>query len=563
MDWPTISTHRTSGVKLWQRSWYRRFRWLLVGVIAAFVVACSAPSPTIFSGGGAQSSGCGSPLGGPDNNPVQELYGPAAFAWTNEIRWQCVYNIKDFAGPSDTDRYKAARDAAIEGGGGVIYLPADIYYFQDDLPLGDGIVLRGDPPEQPNAKTEGFLPPTRLVFPEYEPSRTENGTPNDTAFKRIITPNPDTDSNLGLVFLDIDRGEIDLVGNPDTGRMSNRLVFSIRSNNVARPTPTVPDQTFQPGWLRYSDFSVANLSVTTRENALVANNRLNDDITDNYDQSDYQVLAANGGDTITYSEGEKVPFRYTDHHGIVVNRTKSTGFTYATSSVVEPGLFRSGITIQDNWVFKTMGSGIQAAGTGLTIRRNIISDEPDKVAWVDPRGTRQPDGVTTFENRAIDWAGHDVTIEGNSFVAYRHKIMTTSDFSADGEGILIRSCCGGTSVNGLVVRGNRGQGPIDIDKVPDVQRVLVEDNEITSTTPNRPALYINVDTSDPNALEKVMVRNNLLRGGILTLAGLGGPEVTVQKNQGEGPITYFCDVEVQENEGFTERPCVEPQQAEI
>jgi hypothetical protein len=166
----------------------------------------------------------------------------------------------------------------------------------------------------------------------------------------------------------------------------------------------------------------------------------------------------------------------------------------------------------------------------------------------------------TFENRAIDWSGHNVTIEGNNFVVYRHQIMDTPDFSADGEGVLIQSCCGGTSVNGALIHRNTGQGPIDIDKVPDVQRVVVRDNQITSTTANRPALYINVNTDKPNPMEKVLVQANQLQGGILTLAGLGGQDITVQNNQGEGTITYSCGIEVRDNSGFVEQPCVESQQ---
>lgn len=481
---------------LWRRKLYRRCCWIVFAVSLGFTIACSETAPPTLSISNVDSPpACGSPLGGPKDNPLQQFYGPAAFSWANQIRWQCVYNIKDFAGPSDNERYLAARSAAIEDGGGVIYLPADIYYFLDDLPLGDNIVLRGDPPEQPNAKADGFKPPTRLVFPKYEPSRSGEGTPNETAFKKIITPNPDTDSNVGLIFLDIDRGAIDLTGNADTGTMKNRLVFSVRSNNVAEPAPSVPDTSFQPSWLRYSHRQAANIRLTTSENALVANNRLNDAITDAYDQSSY-VAKTQDGSIVSYLEGERVPFSYTDHHGIVLNRSKPDGFTFARSGEDEPGLFRPGITVQDNWVFKTMGAGIQAAGEGLTIRRNVVSDMPGKVAWVDPTGTRQPDKTMSFENQAIDWSGHNVTIEGNNFVVYRHKIMDTPDASADGDGIVIQPCCGGTSVNGVVIRNNIGKGSIEMASVSDVQRVLIEENKITPSDPSKPAINVQPDPSD-------------------------------------------------------------------
>lgn len=547
----------------WRRYLYRRFCWVLGVFSLVWIVACNAPPDTTVSLEDS-SAACGSPLGGPSDNPIQTLYGPAAFAWTNDIKWQCVFNVKDFAGPSDTDRYLAARDAAVEAGGGVVYLPADIYYFQDDLPLGDGIVVRGDALEQLNAKGDGFVPPTRLVFPEYEPSRSGEGTPNETAFKRVITPNPDTDSNLGLVFLDIDRGAIDLAGDPDNGTMTNRIVFGVRSNNVAKPIPNVPDPAFQPGWLRYSSPSAANIRLTTRENALVAHNRLNDDITDAYNQSDYIVRTNDGSGSITYPEGYKVPFSYTDHPGIVVNRDKPQGFTYPQMATDEPGLFRPGITVQDNWVFKTMGAGIKASGEGLTIRRNVVSDQSGKVTWVDPTGTREPDPTMTFENRAIDWSGHNVTIEGNNFVVYRHAIMDTGDFSADGEGIFIQPCCGGTSIDGVAIRNNVGQGNISIEQVPDVQRVLIENNEIKAISSNQPAISLNADRDGvPNAMEKVVIRNNQVEGGILAQASLGGSQIEVRDNRGSGAITYSCATTVQGNNGLAERSCLDTQQAQI
>ncbi len=99
-----------------------------------------------------------------------------------------------------------------------------------------------------------------------------------------------------------------------------------------------------------------------------------------------------------------------------------------------------------------------ASGEGLTIRRNVVSDQPGEVTWVDPTGSCQPNPSMVFDNRAIDWSGHNVTIEGNNFVVYRHGIMDTEDFSADGEGIFIQPCCGGTSINGVAIRNNVGQG---------------------------------------------------------------------------------------------------------
>ena len=36
---------------------------------------------------------CGSPSGGPTDNPIAAKYGQNAYPWTEEIKWDCVYNL--------------------------------------------------------------------------------------------------------------------------------------------------------------------------------------------------------------------------------------------------------------------------------------------------------------------------------------------------------------------------------------------------------------------------------------------------------------------------------------
>ena len=529
-------------------------------LLTVMVIACIQVSPQSTAPQQANNSTdishCGSRSGGPTNNPVGDLLGDQAPAWTTEIRWGCVYNVADYPGTTAQTKLRVAMTDASQKGGGVVYLPAGDYTFTDSLFLESNVVLRGADPITQDAKSSEFRPPTRLNFPKYEPSFSGQGTPNDTAFKSIGLLDPDTASNVGLVFLDINRAEIAWSGDPDVGTMRNRLIFGVRSNNVAEPDPNVPNLEFQPGWTRYSYRFAANIRLTTQQNALVANNRLNDALTDTYEQPGYVVQSRDRSREVTYAQGDRVPFRYSDHYGIVVNRSKPGGFKYADTPSDEPGLFREGIVIRDNWVFKTMRVGIHASGEGLLIANNEIYDDPDKVAWTGPTGQKQPSGATTLENRAIDWSGHTVEIVNNRYQVYRHQIMDSDYRSNDGEGILAQQCCGGTSIDGLTLRGNQGRGYIGLYKIPDIQRVVIQQNEVRALAPNQLALYVNADTNAAaHAMFGVHIEENTIFGKFVVQSSAGGDDNRILNNRGEGTLIYSCHVQVAGNRGFREEPC--------
>lgn len=502
---------------------------------------------------------CGSSSGGPTENPVTRRYADPALAWTDELKWECVYNIEDFDGATDGDRFDAAKDAAIAAGGGVIYFPAGTYTFADDLLLANGIVVRGEVPSTSDAKSEAYAPPTQFQFPQYEPVLSGTGTPNETAFKQITTAAPDTDSNLGLVDIDINRAAVNLVSQVDAAENQNIVIFGVRSNNVARPDARVPDLAFQDAWMRFSDRFAANIKISAYANVLVANNRLNDAVTDTYDQPGYSIRSvSNDDEIITYAEGWKVPFSYTDHYGIVVNRSKEGGFGYGTNPETEPGLFRQGIVIRDNWVYKTMRVGIHASGSGLVIRGNEIRDRPNKSVWADPRGIQEPKGATTFENRGIDWSGWNVFVEENDYEVHRHQVKDSQYFSVDGEGILIQECCGGTSINQATIQNNQGNSYIGLYKVPDIENVVIQNNEISADGAGMQLIYVSADTNNgSNSMSNVRIEGNTLNGGILAKASAGGERNFIRGNQGDGSgeITYSCSVEALENEGFEVKSC--------
>lgn len=505
------------------------------------------------------ASNCGSPQGGPTDNPIAEQYANSSYPWTNQIKWNCVYNIQDFDGRTMVARFNAARDAAAANGGGVVYFPAGTYSFEDNISLKNGVVLRGEIPSVTDAKNSGFNPPSKLQFPKYEPQFSGNGTPNDTAFKTITTTEGDTDSNIGLVHLDINRAAISLRGDLDNGNNQNLVIFGIRSNNVAEPDPRVPNTSFQSPWFRYSYRFAANIKVNAKANILIANNRINDNITDNYDQPGYQVKPIKGEQIITYQEGNKVPFHYGNHYGIVVNRSKSEGFQKNANPSTEPGLFRPGIAVRDNWVYHTMRVAISASGDGLVIQDNQVRDERGKQWWTDPTGLKEPKGAVTLENRAIDWSGSNVLVEGNQYEVYRHRIRDTQYLSVDGEGILIQECCGGTEVNGAILRNNQGNTYIGLYKIPSIKNVEIVGNQVQAEVTDIELIYVNADTNNaPGVMEDVTIANNIVNGGILARGTAGGKGNTVENNQGNNSasLTYSCHVTAKGNTGFQEPPCL-------
>jgi hypothetical protein len=492
----------------------------------------------------------------PLDNPIAARYGASAYPWTEDIRWSNVKSVWDFPGADDMERYVAARDAAAAEGGGVVYFPPGDYTFTEDLYLTDGVVIRGAPPSGV-ATDEAYRPPTRLHFPRYAPTFDGGGTPNETAFKMISTMNPDRDSNVGVVDLDVDRAGIKLLGNADTGTNRNVLVYGVRGNNVAEPDPGVPDPTFQEGWQRWSYRFAANVKIQAEANVLVANSRLNDAPTDTYEQPGYRIR--DGERTLTLDDSSRAKFGVTDHYGILVNRTRGN-YAWAATPDSEPSLFRPGIVVRDNWVFHTMRVAIFAAGAGLTVQDNVIRDRREKVAWVDPTGTRSIITATTLENRAIDWSGSDVVVAGNDYQVYQHRIRDTPHMSVDGEGILIQECCGGSLVNGVSIRNNRGNAYIGLYRVRDIRNASITGNGILTSEPYQqryaPVIHVEADTDTaPYRADDVRIEGNVVNGEIFVRASNGGTRNTIRDNRAVAPsfITISCAlrVDLAENHGLS------------
>jgi hypothetical protein len=542
------------------------YQFFLTAVIIILINSCNSqipPNQTADSQTSpiqtiTQSSKCGSRSNAPQDNPIAAKYKDNALTWTKNLKWNCVYNIKDFRASTIDASFNAARDAASANGGGVVYFPGGTYNFADNIYLKDGVVIRGDTPAVNDAKSSSYNPATKLVFPQYKPSFSGSGTPNNTAFKKIFTTNPNQDSNIGVVNVDINRAAIEFSSaeNSEKNTNQNIIIFGVRSNNVATPEPRVPES-FQNAWQRFSHRFAANIQIQAFANVLISNNRLNDAVTDNFDQPNYIVKQLRGNSTVTYPEGEKAKFNYTDHYGISLNRFSSPK-ELPNDPNRFPNFFRKGLVIQDNWVYHTMRVAIHATGDNLIIRNNQIKDEKNKQVWIDPTGTKQPQNAATFENRAIDWSGWNVTIDGNDYEVYRHKIAGGNYESIDGEGILIQECCGGTSVNGVKISNNTGNSYIGIYKVPQVKNVLITGNKILTNITNPPAIYVNADTNgSKNRMDNVKIQNNTLSNGILARASNGGIDNFIEGNRGNngGDISYSCGIKVENNIGFAIKQC--------
>ncbi len=511
---------------------------------------------------------CGSAGGGTTGNPVSAFYGSTAYPWTDNIKWNCVYNILDYGGngngtADNTGAFNAARDAAAANGGGVVYFPAGTFYFAGDILLKNGVVIRGATPATTDAKSSTFAPASRLTFPKYNPTLSGSGTDNATAFKKIRTTSPDTDSNTGLVYVEVNRAGISLTGNKDTGTNKNILLFGVRNNNVAEADPGVPALTynsvaFQNAWQRWSYRFAANLRVQAFENVLVANNRVNDNITDNFQQGGY---VARDGTALLTLTGEKAIFSYTNHYGIYVNRAQGGDLNTPATG---PGLFRQGVVVRDNWVYGTMRVKIHASGLGLIIKDNVLRDEPGKVAWLDPTGTRLVGNSATLENRGIDWGGHNVTVTGNNVQVNRHKLKNTIYYSVDGEGILIQECCGGTTVRGVTIGNNTTNNYIGIYKMRDIENVTIADNTITKGDGGLGDLiYVSANhNTGPYQAKNVKIENNSVSGGNIGLYANGGTGTgnTILNNTTSttgATIRHSCEANasVSGNTGFTVNAC--------
>jgi hypothetical protein len=550
----------------------------------------------------------------PVNNPYRSRYnGPQH--WTDSLNWGNIYDVTannvlpTNDSVSNTINLRALIGTVSAAGGGVIYFPAGLYNFSDSLELKSGVILRGEDPLVTNARDSTYRPQSRLNFPRYISDTTANngnGIDNSSAFKWITCEA--NASNFGVVNLDINRAKIFFMPksyfhNPNpkgaggwpggtvlngvNGTMlpsdipQNVLVFGIRENNAALPDPATPKMVAgfdQKAWQRYSWRFASFIDLHVAKNGVVANNRLGDETTDNFNQPGYK--GNNCALNLPINDGGKgSEFNYTDHYGIQVNRFKITGsvgnglnskfglFPYILYAYPddEPTLYAPGNEILDNWVFKTMRVAIIAAGSRLKIKRNECHDKKGKVVYILPGGTGcSVHGSTTYENRGVDFAGWGLEVDSNEFEIYQHYSPKTGANTPDGEFMLLQECCGGVPVNDYTIRNNKGNSYIGFYFIRDINHVTITGNTAdVNIRSNFPAgIFLGADVYDATqpgnfvgyTLSNTLVEGNTTSNGIFAIGSKGGYNVVLKDNvcTNPYPITASCYVDVQSsNTGFS------------
>lgn len=529
----------------------------------------------------------------PTDNPITTFYGANYFPWTDDLAWANVYNILDYGGVADgvTDNgaaFKAARDAAAAQGGGVVYFPTGTYAFADTIALANGVVLRGDDPGVP-AVGDDFFPPSQLVFPQYVPTLSGDGTDDNTAFKQIQTASPTTDSRIGIVNLDVNHAGINFTESDnlkfspsfDPLRYTAKqiVVFGLRNNNAAYPwgavgVPESVPASFQNRWQRYPFPFACNVQVIAAADVIVANNRLNDlsyiGQDDSFDQPGY--LFQNPANQVVAAEPGQAVFDYGNIYCVSVNgaylisRGGEAGW-YATDDPNDmqhpyrPELFRPGIVIQDNWMYHDEGQTVVASGSGLILNRNIMLDRPNKMLWISNRGQKAPSG-SAFTTRACLLGGRNIDTEDNFVLSYPWTVNGGPYHTNDGENLLWDNTS--TLVNGWRCVNNTLNGLLSNYFCQNINDVLISGNTWVTPTGNADGAAI-WETADvvrnPNfRVNNVRIANNTnLPGDIMLIGSAGGSGNTIIGNRTDGRMRFIsystkAQIDIRDNIGFELRP---------
>lgn len=265
----------------------------------------------------------------PVNNPYTQIY-PAKHHWTEKMAWKKttdassvpklvdVNNVVDSATLSNTMLAMQQQQ-----GGGVLYFGLGTYYFSTDLPLVDGVVLRGAEGAAPSA-----APVTHFVFPLLilKRGRRLDKEKFVTYVPKLVYTTGDAD-RIGLVNLDIDRAVLALDGRTMLAagtaphHINNLLLLGVQNNNCALLDPSIPtkDQLSlgQP-WLIWPAKDGANINAQVNEHVAIAHCRINDNPTDSILQHDFI-----SDDGMKY-DGSEARFHFADHPGISINTVAST-----------------------------------------------------------------------------------------------------------------------------------------------------------------------------------------------------------------------------------------------
>ena len=240
--------------------------------------------------------------------------------WTQKLKWKSVTNADQIVGLVDKDGkvdstiLASTMNNISKLGGGIIYFPPGNYFFNFNLVMQNGVILRGGSPKGSlQAVDANYTLPTKFNFPKYDPLG--KGANTAGVLKRVNCG--DTSKvNFGIVNIDVNRAIIDFYRSGN----DNVIVFGLRSNNAVSFHATSDRwvDKIKQGWQKYPNLNEANISIKSDNNAVIANCRINDSITDDFEMPNFQT---NDG----YIFKENIKFQYAFHPGIALRWPEKEG----------------------------------------------------------------------------------------------------------------------------------------------------------------------------------------------------------------------------------------------
>lgn len=453
-------------------------------------------------------------------------------AWTSKLPWDNVLDITKLTDQKVEywdEVLQKAQEIQSSRGGGVIYFPAGVYKFKNEIRLKNRIILRGEEPENLLHSTFKSLP-TRFEFPKYEPKFSGSGTPVDTAFKGIVLEYPENASNCGIVHLDINRGYVNLGEGVDHRCGSNRIVFGCVFRNAAGAASEIPSiKDNQPLWLRYTHKFRAAIGVNVYENALIAQNLIPRSGDDNFTMSEYP-LKNRKGEIILFD----VEFDYDNRPGIYVNHYcigGAGGSGNDGTPETHPWGFRKGICIFDNYIYSTGRSAISFCGDGVVCSGNSIRFAKD-VFRPTVTGIHCSYGSSTNDNRAVEMRGWRWRVENNDYEVYRNLCSDKKYYINDGEGLMHEDHCNSTIVDSYLIN-NRGNSYLSIFHCGEISGLQIEGNDVSVGHSIQDIYVATPRHKQPGnfPIKNVAIVKNITRSNGIRILGYPSEKVIVKDNR--------------------------------
>ncbi|MFP4353947.1 MAG: hypothetical protein ACLFUJ_02395 [Phycisphaerae bacterium] len=476
--------------------------------------------------------------------------------WPGQLNWQRVVDITTVEGADWDEKIQAAQKKLADTGG-VIWLPPGRYELRKTIRLQSGIILRGANPTGPgDPRDPRYALPSQLVFPQYQPSFTGDGTDRDSAFAGIELAEADSGSNVGVVNLDIHFGHIHLGrwdGFPQRFADGSAGRGFLVCGNILRHAATLDEKIpteWQHPWQRWTDRYAAAIHCYARADVLIAGNRIPQSGQANFLQEDFRLYS----DKPATHEQPKtkeittidVPFDYDNRPGIMVNPkplAKGLQIWDDVQKVTDPPSADSGtdippawglaegIIIRGNYIFNTGCVAIKTSGDGTFVGFNVIRYKPGVV-----RPTYTGLTLSNFTNdcRAIEMKGWRWTVQGNDYEVYSNYGPDGTKYN-DGEGIM-HEAWENVGVRDSRIIGNRGNAYICLWRTP-VRGLEIRDNHIR-TAGGQPAITVLGQTNRDVDLpaERVRIVDNVTEGSGIKLIGRPGDQSNVIRgNRHAGP----------------------------